>query len=426
MPKRQPMSGLILRGNTWHIKKHYKYFPGGRLQKSTGFCEEDLIKAEAYLAREMENARRVVEDGMRPQKLFKDAAAKYLRENVDKSTIDDIAIILRDLNPFIGDLPIDQVHDDSLSPYIKFCKNSGKKYKTINNALIVVRRILNLSARHWKHNLPNGKSLSWLETAPLITQLTVTDAALPYPLNWKEQEEFFENLPKHLADMALFKVNTVTREQEVCQLRWEWEVTIPELGTSIFIVPAYLLNDMEDGASEPEAMVKNRQDRLIVLNDVAKEIVESRRGIHDEYVFTYVRIFKDTVKAQAKRKTSAKGINRPVCNINTKAWRKAWKASGFPVSKRYCRGVHNLKHTYGRRLRAAKVPYETRQVLLGHKNKDTTTHYSSAEIQELIDASNSILESKENTPTLTLLKLNAKSGRGYKNGTNNEINDRCF
>ncbi len=37
--------------------------------------------------------------------------------------------------------------------------------------------------------------------------------------------------------MALFKVNTGTREQEVVRLRWEWECQVPELETSVFVVP---------------------------------------------------------------------------------------------------------------------------------------------------------------------------------------------
>ena len=28
--------------------------------------------------------------------------------------------------------------------------------------------------------------------------------------------------------MALFAVNTGCRDREICQLRWEWEVRIPE------------------------------------------------------------------------------------------------------------------------------------------------------------------------------------------------------
>ena len=50
------------------------------------------------------------------------------------------------------------------------------------------------------------------------------------------------------------------------------------------------------------------------------------------------------------------------------------------------KGPHNLKHTFGRRLRVAGVAYETRKVLLLHKSSDVTTHYSPAELEELINA----------------------------------------
>ena len=54
--------------------------------------------------------------------------------------------------------------------------------------------------------------------------MPVTDARQPYPLSWEEQARLLQELPPHLARMALFKVNTGTREMEVCNLRWEWEV----------------------------------------------------------------------------------------------------------------------------------------------------------------------------------------------------------
>jgi hypothetical protein len=40
-----------------------------------------------------------------------------------------------------------------------------------------------------------------------------------------------------LKTMALFKVNTGLREQEVVNLRWAWEVLVPELGVSVFVIP---------------------------------------------------------------------------------------------------------------------------------------------------------------------------------------------
>ena len=49
---------------------------------------------------------------------------------------------------------------------------------------------------------------------------------------------------------------------------------------------------------------------------------------------------------------------------------------------------------------------ETRKVLLGHKNGDITTHYSAAELAELIAAVNKIDRSLE-TPAITLLRIAA-------------------
>ena len=67
--------------------------------------------------------------------------------------------------------------------------------------------------------------------------------------------------------MSLFAVNTGCRAGEICKLRWDWEVQVPELNTSVFIIPG------ED--------VKNGDERLVVLNKVAKSVVDSVRGHHD-------------------------------------------------------------------------------------------------------------------------------------------------
>jgi hypothetical protein len=75
--------------------------------------------------------------------------------------------------------------------------------------------------------------------------------------------------------------------------------------------------------------------------------------------------------------------------------------------------VHDLKHTYGRRLRVAGVQLETRRVLLGHKNGDITTHYSAPELQELIDVAERVChEDFGKTSAMTLLKKKAANGLG--------------
>jgi hypothetical protein len=57
-------------------------------------------------------------------------------------------------------------------------------------------------------------------------------------LSIDEERLLFSELEGHLARMALFKVNTGLREQEVVNLSWAWETKVPELeGTSVFIIP---------------------------------------------------------------------------------------------------------------------------------------------------------------------------------------------
>lgn len=67
--------------------------------------------------------------------------------------------------------------------------------------------------------------------------------------------------------------------------------------------------------------------------------------------------------------------------------------------------VHDLRHTGGRRLRAAGVGLETRQATLGHKSGSITTHYSAAELRELLEAMEFIAtDNQRESHALTLLK----------------------
>ena len=350
--------GLRKRGDIWHIEKQIKGY--GRLYESTG--TDNRQEAERYLARRLEEIRQHRVYGVRPQRIFREAAAQYLLENEDKASVADDARHLSQLDRFIGHLSLQQVHMGSLTRFIEHRQRQGVKAKTINLGLSVVRRILNLAARLWRDE--NG--LTWLESAPLIQMLPLHDARKPYPLSWEEQAKFFPELPSHLQRMALFKVNTGTRQEEVCGLRWEWEQKVPELDRSIFIIPGRL--------------VKNREDRLVVLNDVAWNVVNELRRKHSEYVFTY--------NGQRTQK------------MNTHAWVKARTRAELPLVR-----VHDLKHTFGRRLRAAGVPLETRKVLLGHCNGDITTHYSAPELEELQQAANQVCRKNSGkNPAMTLLR----------------------
>ena len=81
------------------------------------------------------------------------------------------------------------------------------------------------------------------------------------------------------------------------------------------------------------------------------------------------------------------------------AWKKARLRSELPQVR-----VHDLKHTFGRRLREAGVSFEDRQDLLGHRSGRITTHYSAAELSRLIEAAKRVTERNGKKPELVVLR----------------------
>jgi integrase len=374
MGQKRP-SGLTKRGGVWHLDKQ---IGGTRLRGSTG--TSDLVRAQEFLAKRVDETREARTFGVREDRSFRAAATKYLAENQHKRRITDDALELKRLDGHIGPLAVRHVHMGTLRKFIEQRQKDGVRTRTINASLGIVRRVLNLAATEWI----DEQGLTWLERAPKIKLLPVRDARAPYPLSTEEQALLFRQLPDHLTRMALFKVNTGCREQEVCGLKWDYEVKVPELDTSVFLIPS--------------EYVKNGEERLVVLNRVAKSVIEAQRGQHPAFVFVH-----------------GKGENRkPVTKMNNTAWKRAreraaeqWlELKGEPAADGYRRvRVHDLKHTFGRRLRAAGVSFEDRQDLLGHRSGRITTHYSGAELANLIAAADKACdENPHKVPTTTWLR----------------------
>ncbi|MEO8309060.1 MAG: tyrosine-type recombinase/integrase [Pseudomonadota bacterium] len=377
---KQHTAGLTKRGGIWHIDKMHR---GTRLCESTG--TGDVGQAQEYLAKRLMQCREVDIYGARPCHTFRAAATKYLQDYRHKKSITDDAMHLKQLDPFIGAMELKQVHLGSLQDFIAKRRLDGVKTKTLNMALAIVRRVLNLASSEWR----DAQGLTWLETAPKIRLFPITDARAPYPLNTEQQSLLFQQLPDHLARMALFKVNTGTREQEVCCLKWEYEVKVPELDTSVFLIPS--------------ERVKNGEERLVVLNRIAKSVIEAMRGVHPVYVFAYARGKDDAAQPMAKMYNTAWKSGRERA---AEAWQKCHDEAA-PEGFRKVR-VHDMKHTFGRRLRAAGVSFEDRQDLLGHKSGRITTHYSQAELGKLIEAAEKVCETESRkTPATTWLRRNA-------------------
>ncbi|MCK2186418.1 MULTISPECIES: tyrosine-type recombinase/integrase [Pseudomonas] len=369
-----------------------KVYKGERIRESTGTGDRE--EAEQYLIHKLEQLRQRKVYGVRQVHTWEEAAMRYLLEVKDQPSIHLTALCMKQLHPYLGHLPLTHIDDQALEPFIRDRQTEkvlpdgtiekAVSNRTINIAIERAVRVLTLCARKWR----DDDRRPWLDSVPMLRKLEEKKSSRkPYPMSWEEQSILFNELPGHLQTMALFKVNTGCREQEVCKLRWDWEISVPELGTSVFLIPA------DFGGRHARSGVKNGDERLVVLNNVAKSIIERQRGISKEWVFPY----------------NGTAMQR----MNDSAWKKArvraaklWQEENLrPAHPGYASiRIHDLKHTFGRRLRAAGVTEEDRKSLLGHKNGSITSHYSGAELGKLIEAADMVSTTDSRGPVLTILK----------------------
>ena len=90
--------------------------------------------------------------------------------------------------------------------------------------------------------------------------------------------------------------------------------------------------------------------------------------------------------------------------MNNTAWPTVRRKVGVRAAR-----IHDLRHTYGSRLRAAGVTYEDRAALLGHACRSMPELYASPDISRLIGLANRGLERMR---TLTILRI----ANGRKHG----------
>ena len=315
--------------------------------------------AEQRLADEIARVDLDLKQKANPRPRFADCAARYLAQSQNRRSVDVTAWHVRLLTSYVGTLEIQRVHDGTLERFVADRVASGVTATTINRSLEVARTILNRAARSYR----DSDGHPWLEGMPPLITMLPEASRPPYPITWDEQDRLFSKLPARLARMVLFAVNTGLRESNVCGLEWTWEVAVPEVGRSVFVIP-------------PEAF-KSRRAHVVVLNDVAWSIVQAQRGLDPIWVFPY--------------------RGRHVRTMNNTAWQRARREAGLRSVR-----IHDLRHTFGCRLRAAGVTAEDREALLGHANHSMAGHYASADVGRLLKLANLVLNRQE---TRTVLRV---------------------
>jgi integrase len=336
------------------IDKEYR---GVRLFRRLGHVTQE--QAEQRLEREIERLTLESDRKAHARPLFRHCAARYLGECKHKRSVESIAWHVRLLLRHFADVAPERIHDMTLRPFIDERLRGGAGAITVNRSLEVMRTILNRAARAYRDD--DGRP--WLERLPPLISMLAESPRPPCPITWEEQDQLFQRLPGHLQLMTLFAVNTGLRESNVCGLNWSWEVFVPEVNRSVFVIP-------------PEAF-KARRAHVVILNDAAWSIVASQKGSHPEWVFPF----------RGKR----------IRSMNNTAWQRARKEIGLPHVR-----IHDLRHTFGSRLRAAGVSEEDGAALLGHASRSMAGHYGSADIGRLIGLANRVID---RVGTRTILRV---------------------
>jgi len=371
--------GLYKRGSTWHIDRMVH---GERIRESTG--ESDFDRAFEVMVRRINQEKDGHVAGKRPIHRFKEAFDRYLFEYQGRT--DSFRSFGKKLVPALGHLALDQVNDSTLRPVLDDYRGRGCKHNTLGRIRALVSAILSAAATRW-HN-QNGTT--WLDRKPSLESIPVTDQLPPYPITWREEELLLSMMRPYHQEIVRFATNTGLRDNEIRELRWDWEYLIQELDDSVFVIPS--------------AHSKNRKSRLVVLNSHSREILNNRRGVHPDFVFTsrFGRPYRTPMNESFFQKAKVKAL-ASYQQLVGQAMPDGFLTLHF----------HDLRHTFGHRLLSAGVSHDLRSALLGHSThrgqgrySAMTAHYSAVDYMKLRAAVESICDPNfRNSPTLPALRL---------------------
>jgi integrase len=269
----------------------YLVLPNGRRLHQSTHCVE-RAKAEAFvvaLKRELLAGREHDEpDGF----LWRQAVVRYLEESIEKRSLADDRDHLRKLEPYVRSQRLDAIDMTALQPFIRDRKEKdGVSNATVNRALEIVRRILNLAHQDWR----------WTRAVPKIRMLREPRRRVRF-LRREEASRLLCAMPAHMQPIVRFALATGCRAGEIFGLEWNRV----DLARKV----AWL----DHGAT------KSGEGRGIPLNVDAVAALQTTLGQHPRWCFTFAgnRIQKSTT-----------------------AWHRARRRAGIEDFR-----FHDLRHTW--------------------------------------------------------------------------------
>lgn len=289
-------------------------------------------------------------------KTFDDAAAKYMADFTGKDRKRQ-QLALDSVSCYIGAHRLIDIDNEALSVFKRHRFDGRGAFMrpamagTVNKELTVVSTVLNYAC----------KILRWIPSVPAIRHVD-GPTRKSYPLNAEEQQRLMLALPSRWErHAALFAVNTGVRKAELFGLQWSDEREVPGFERySVFILRG----------------TKNNETRAVICNSLARRAVRYMTDNEHELVFPQ--------RWEGGR-----------LRQSGKVWARAWVRAGLPSDPLVRKGIHNLRHTFGQRLRAAGVPVEDRDSLLGHNKHNISQHYALPDLTRLIEAAERVTKERD-------------------------------
>jgi len=197
-----------------------------------------------------------------------------------------------------------------------------------------------------------------------------------YPLTAGQERELLKRLSGDRKKAAILSIHTGVREHYLRELRWDDELFIRGLNTSVFNIDN-----------------KNGERHRMVLNSIAKDIIESCRGNHPDYVFSYPARNRSTFGAFEKG--GDQGNRKPYASsFSNWSFREAVVGAGLGNVRGEGHNFrwHDFRHTFATRLAAMGVHPKTVKDMMGHKTGDITAHYTAQETTVLIEAAEKLVD----------------------------------
>jgi integrase len=179
-----------------------------------------------------------------------------------------------------------------------------------------------------------------------------------------------------MVGVALFALNTGLSLNEMERLRWSWEKEIPELNTSVFVLP-------------------DNPGRVVVLNSIARRALSYRRLTDRPFPHTTEPYRSEFIKLAGLDKELVFGGMRRLRVRLGREWAVAWARAGLPRSGATTGGVDDLRYTFEQRLFAAGVAWEDIDTLMGANQK--IRRYTQLNIQHLLACAEKIATRQSTT-----------------------------